>query len=122
MDIANLNLRKAANSGATLMLTHPVTGEDLTPITVVGMDSDVYQATCYEIIQARQNGIEPKRGTKEFDDELRKKIASLVTDWRDLKINGQSPADNYETLRDYQWIAEQVFVWAVNRANFLPSA
>jgi len=122
MDISNLNLRKSANNGADLMLKHPITGEDLTVIKVIGMDSDLYKSTCYDIIKSRQDGIDPKKGTKEFDDELLKKISCLVVDWKELKINGQKPSDNYEALLDYQWITEQVFVFAVNRANFLTGA
>ena len=130
MDLKNLDLRAAAEKGATLTLRHPVTDEDLKTskgepitITVLGSDSREFRRKIDEISRQRQR----KKGTPslaESDRMAAELLASVTRSWFGIEWEGKAlecNAENAEMLyRERPWVRHQVDEFVADVGNFSP--
>ena len=133
MDLANLDVKAAADEGATLHLEHPTTGELLfaddekkKPMTIklVGTDSQIYN----DILQRRARKQVNKRRPDKIDvAEARRKgtelLARCTLSWNNILNGGKNTKHSYEAAvklyEEFPWIREQVDRFVGDRSNFL---
>lgn len=126
MDLSTLDLRKAADKGATMTLRHPVTDEDTDiKITVLGSDSVTFRSAVSRL--EREFGGKKKRPT--IAEQERRTVDLLVavtTGWENIDWDGKPlafSADNAQMLyTERHWIREQVDAFMSDRGNYSPSA
>jgi len=130
MDLAQFDLKEAANSGITVELAHPVTGEILEDdkgkalvIKVLGKDSAKWNQTAKRI-QAKnankyRNGKVPE---SEVERSLREILAECTVSWSNIVYNEEvlkcSKENALMLYEKRSWIAEQVLEAAADRANY----
>lgn len=131
MDLADLDLTAAADSGADCHLEHPVTGEPLLTddgkpliIRVLGADSREFRQTMSRI---SMKNVGKKRQTLEgAETNAIELLASVTTGWSNIVYNGEplkfTPENVRKLYRERKWIREQVDVFIADRGNFLTSA
>lgn len=130
--LKDLDTVKAANEGAKLLFTHPITGEKLDCwMMVAGRDSDVYQKGLRSISNRRIQQVNRNPASisttvtaekqKEEEYEL---VSKAVLDWggfldEDDNEMPFSQENVLAVLREFPWVFEQVDAFIANRANFL---
>lgn len=131
MDLASLDFGKNPEITATMVVVHPITGEEMfqddgvTPVTVtlLGMESSIAK----RITKARAQKHLNKRSQKVDLDEAREFTiglqAKLITASQGLKENGQDldltdQATAIDVLTRYNWLREQIDEFITDRANF----
>ena len=129
MDLAQFDLKEAAESGISVELSHPVTGEVLEDdgkkitIKILGKDSGKWQQVTKRI-EARnankyRNGKVP---AAEVEKNLREILAECTVSWTNIEFNESQlkcTKDNAAMLYEKRsWIAEQVLEAAADRGNY----
>lgn len=128
MDLKNLDMRAAAEAGATMTLRHPVTDEDLTDgkgkpvtITVLGSDSREFRRKVDEINRTRQR----KRGNMSLAESERaasELLAAVTKSWTGIEWEGkvlECTPENAEMLyRERSWVRQQVDEFVADVGNF----
>jgi hypothetical protein len=144
MDLAKLDTVAGANEGFEVQLYHPATMENLGIfVRVLGRDSDEYRRLQSEQLRRRiQKSV--KTGTmrsvsspKEIEQDGIELLAACTKGWRQaedregdgvvgkttITVAGAewecSRANAARLYTEYPWIAEQVDVAVVDRANFI---
>ena len=132
LDLSALDTKKGAEAGFEVQLSHPQTGA-LLPIwiTVLGADSDTYQATAKA--QQRKRADKLMRGRRfqfatpdEQEEDDLDLLSTVTTGWRaEADLDGKpwpafSAAVARALYKRFPWIKEQLFTATADRANFLP--
>lgn len=128
MDLKSLDMRAAAEAGATMTLRHPVTDEDLADgkgkpvtITVLGTDSREFRRKLDEINRNRQR----KRGNPSLAESERSAaelLAAVTRGWTGVEWDGkvlECTTENAEMLyRERSWVRQQVDEFVADVGNF----
>ena len=128
IDLATLDTKAAANEGADITLTNPITGED-TDITirVLGRDSDAFKRVESEQLKRR---LEKTRKAKKFSPMSAEEaeedgfdlLAACTTAWTNVALDGGplpfSAANALMVYKRFPWIKEQVDQAIGDRAVF----
>ena len=131
MDLATLDITKAANEGAVMEVLHPTegtvlkdeTGKPIT-ITLIGQDSEkVKKRQRVEMNKRLKSGRRQTMTAEELEEQGLHLLAFCTLAWSGIKLDGQDlecSADKAVTV--YQrlpWLKEQVDAFVGDRANFL---
>jgi hypothetical protein len=135
LDLSRLDVRKGADAGFELQLTHPVSGAPL-PIfvTILGADSDEYQGALRE--QQRKYTERMARGKRapvtqdEMEEQSLVLLARITRSWRtvgEVALDSKpfpafSSAEARRLYERFPWIREQIDRAMGDRANFLPGS
>lgn len=128
MDLKNLDMRAAAEAGATMTLHHPVTDEILSDakgnpvtITVLGTDSREFRRKLDEINRNRQR----KRGTPSLVESERSAaelLAAVTREWTGIEWDGKvlecTPSNAEMLYRERSWVRQQVDEFVAEVGNF----
>lgn len=114
MELKQLETRAESNKGGEMQ----VTGWDDKPtdfyITIVGVDSDIWQKVQRDIARKALKGEEGDRAES---------MASVTVGWRGLTQDGKdvpfSPDAAISLYREAPYIADQVFTFMADRQNFM---
>lgn len=122
MDLSSLDTRAAAESGVTVELAHPVTGEPILDtdgqpqwIRAYGADSPQYQKARYAVIDKAterrgRGGVQAPKAA-ELEARAREILARAVSEWH-VELDGECPECNLLNARSlferFPWIYEQV--------------
>lgn len=131
MDLAQFDLKEAANSGITVDLAHPITGETLEDdkgksisIKILGRDSAKWQQA--QKRNAAKNANKYRNGKvpdAEVERQVRDLLAECTLSWSGIVYNEEILKCSKENaLMIYEkrsWIAEQVLEAAADRANYI---
>lgn len=131
MDLAQFDLKEAANVGIDVYLVHPATGETLEDdkgknisIKILGRDSAKWQQA--QKRNAAKNANKYRNGKvpdNEVERQVRELLAECTLSWSGIVYNEESLKCNKENaLMIYDkrsWIAEQVLEAAADRANYV---
>jgi len=131
MDLAQFDLKEAANSGITVDLTHPITGETLEDekgknisIKILGRDSAKWQQA--QKRNAAKNANKYRNGKvpdAEVERQVRDLLAECTISWSGIVYNEEVLKCTKENaLMIYEkrtWIAEQMLEAAADRANYV---
>ena len=131
MDLAQFDLKEAANSGISVDLTHPITGETLEDdkgksisIKILGRDSAKWQQA--QKRNAAKNANKYRNGKvpdAEVERQVRDLLAECTVSWSGIVYNEEALKCNKENaLMIYEkrsWIAEQMLEAAADRANYI---
>ena len=123
-DLKNLDVVSLANTGTTVDIVHPVTGDPLgIKVTVAGMDSDLYRKAQRKILNKRLNDKKFKTRAEELENESIDLLAHCTMSWEGVEEDGvvvPFTVDNAKKVyRTYPWMKEQVDVAIGDRGNFL---
>lgn len=129
MDLAQFDLKEAADGGISVELTHPVTGELLEDggkkctIKVLGKDSGKWQQVTKRIEARNSNKFRNgKVPTAQVEKDLREILSECTVSWSNIDFQGSKLTCNKDNaLMLYTksiWIAEQVLESAADRANY----
>ncbi len=129
-DMTKLDLKTAADKGATITLRHPITDEEImdgkkpVTITVLGADSKVFRDAIRE--QARKNMSNKKQENLDIDDMIlrsAKLLAQCTLGWDGISEGKTAVEFSYDNALElylkYDWIKTQVDDAIGERANFL---
>lgn len=125
VDLATLDSRAGANKGAVLNVLHPVTQKPIgTRITLLGTDSDAYQAFSHEQMVNKLSKAQVKGLLiEDFEDEGYELLATLTVGWEDMVVDGEevpfTQANAKKIYKRFPWLKEQVDRFIANRANFI---
>lgn len=131
MDLAQFDLKEAANSGISVDLAHPITGETLEDdkgksisIKILGRDSAKWQQA--QKRNAAKNANKYRNGKvpdAEVERQVRDLLAECTVSWSGivyseevLKCSKENALMIYEKR---SWIAEQMLEAAADRANYI---
>lgn len=124
MDLSTLDVKKASEDGAELILRNPFTGDAIPGVVlrVIGRDSDKLQ-------NARKEA-ERKRAEGRLDAETANRhcIAAAIVGWENVELDGKpleySPENAIRLVTDERtsWVAEQVAPFSLSRRNFTPKS
>lgn len=132
IDLAEFDVRSAAEQGAAMEIHSPVTGEVLRhddgrpfTITVLGRDSERFlklaRAQSDRRIQATLRTRQPAATVSVERDDI-ELLVNATTGW-DMVLGGEVPKFSAEKCREvytkYPFLREQVDAFVGNRANFL---
>jgi hypothetical protein len=131
MDLAQFDLKEAANSGISVDLAHPITGETLEDdkgksinIKILGRDSAKWQQA--QKRNAAKNANKYRNGKvpeAEVERQVRDLLAECTVSWSGIVYNEEVLKCSKENaLMIYEkrsWIAEQVLEAAADRANYI---
>ena len=131
MDLAQFDLKEAANSGISVDLAHPITGETLEDdkgksisIKILGRDSAKWQQA--QKRNAAKNANKYRNGKvpdAEVERQVRDLLAECTVSWSGIIYNEEVLKCSKESaLMIYEkrsWIAEQVLEAAADRANYI---
>tara|TARA_R110002124_G_scaffold213650_1_gene379721 strand:+ start:93 stop:494 length:402 start_codon:yes stop_codon:yes gene_type:complete len=131
MDLAQFDLKEAANSGISVDLAHPITGETLEDdkgksisIKILGRDSAKWQQA--QKRNAAKNANKYRNGKvpdAEVERQVRDLLAECTVSWSGLVYNEEVLKCSKENaLMIYEkrsWIAEQMLEAAADRANYI---
>jgi hypothetical protein len=131
MDLAQFDLKEAANSGINVDLAHPITGETLEDdkgksisIKILGRDSAKWQQA--QKRNAAKNANKYRNGKvpeAEVERQVRDLLAECTVSWSGIVYNEEVLKCSKENaLMIYEkrsWIAEQVLEAAADRANYI---
>lgn len=129
MDLANLDVKKAANEGSVLELLHPVTSEVVRDekdkpfsLTLIGSDSDAFKRSMRRNVEKRMNNKSKKVDLDSSEMDGINILASCTTDCY-LILNGKKvdAKDIAEVYKDFPWVREQAEAFINDRANFIKS-
>ena len=128
MDLAELDLTKAANVGAWVDILHPVTGEALDiKILVIGKDSDKFR----ELEEKHQReSLEAAKRTQKLEDRIAAAkaqgealLVACTVQWQHVELDGVeldcTPENVRKVYSRFTWLRDQVDVAIGTRANFL---
>lgn len=113
-----MDLKSLSTIGkATIDIKHPTTREKLgISIVVIGSDSREYFD-----LQRKLSADEEKKAPLEHAKNVARE---LIIDWENVQIDGKEvkcTEKNIDKAFDLcPWLAEQVWEFSLNRANFLP--
>lgn len=129
MDLAQFDLKEAADRGISVDILHPVTGEVLEQdgkkitIKVLGKDSGKWQQVTKR--QQARNANKYRNGRvpdSETEKNLIEIIAECTVSWTNIEFNDSQlkcTKDNAAMLYEKRsWIAEQVLGAAADRGNY----
>ncbi len=128
IDIADLDIRAAADEGTEVELLHPITREKLGIVFhILGSDSFAYRDKRTELarrrVQKYDNGRGPNINVDEIEDNACELLAACTTGWSSFPENGKeitfSEKEAYRIYRQYPWIKEQIDAAVSDRAIFL---
>ena len=131
MDLAQFDLKEAANSGISVDLAHPITGETLEDdkgksisIKILGRDSAKWQQA--QKRNAAKNANKYRNGKvpdAEVERQVRDLLAECTVSWSGIVYNEEILKCSKENaLMIYEkrsWIAEQMLEAAADRANYI---
>ena len=131
MDLAQFDLKEAANSGISVDLAHPITGETLEDdkgksinIKILGRDSAKWQQA--QKRNAAKNANKYRNGKvpeAEVERQVRDLLAECTVSWSGIVYNeAVLKCSKENALMIYEkrsWIAEQVLEAAADRANYI---
>ena len=130
MDLAQFDLKEAANSGISVDLAHPITGETLEDdkgksinIKILGRDSakgqQAQKRNAAKNANKYRNGKVPEA---EVERSLREILAECTVSWSNIVYNEEvlkcSKENALMLYEKRSWIAEQVLEAAADRANY----
>ena len=131
MDLAQFDLKEAANSGISVDIAHPITGETLEDdkgksisIKILGRDSAKWQQA--QKRNAAKNANKYRNGKvpdAEVERQVRDLLAECTVSWSGIVYNEEVLKCSKENaLMIYEkrsWIAEQMLEAAADRANYI---
>lgn len=129
MDLNKLIPQKA-DKGATLVIEHPVTGEEIKgmTVTVCGMDSERYQEIkqrkVQETLDQKSSRKAKKLSAKELAEAGVRDLADLTIGWTGFEFGKDeypfTPENAFKlfTNPQYKWLVEQIDAFVSDRANF----
>lgn len=134
VDLAHLDIRRAAEQPGNCELVHPVNEEPLLgadgkpwTITVYSADSDVYRKAQRAIVdrrltEAKSKGGKFKLNATMVDEEAVEALVAATTGWSGLEENEKPVEFSPKAARDlytrFQWIRDQVTAFINDRRNF----
>ena len=130
MDLASLDIQKAAEKGVSVELAHPVTGEPLLDdagqpieICVLGKDSEKWQSVAKKINTRNAARYKDRKiPAAVVESALYEILAECTTVWSGIVYNGEELECNADNARmlysERTWIAEQLIVAAADRSNY----
>jgi hypothetical protein len=130
MDLAQFDLKAAADKGISVVLNHPITQETLVDkdgkhisIKVMGKDSSKWTATAKRLDTKNANRYRNKKvPTADLEKSILEILAVCTISWTNLIYNEEvlkCTRDNALMLyQDRGWIAEQVLEAATERQNY----
>lgn len=131
MDLANIDLRAAAENGIDVALQHPVTGDYLEDesgerliITVLGKDSEAWQAAAKRINTKNANRYKGKNvPSSALEAALYEILSECTVKWtKNIEFDGEALKCNKENAQmlyeKRNWIAEQLVEAAGDRASY----
>lgn len=128
MDLAALDLTKASNDGAWIILKHPATGEELSGrIKVVGKDSTKFTQLSEEFkrktlddMKVNKTMAQRMENAQEQSDAI---LVACTLDWDGMMLDGKDLPFSEKNVKmvysRFNWIKEQIDVAIADRANFL---
>lgn len=131
MDLATLDITKAANEGATMEVLHPTEGTVLKDeagkpitITLIGQDSEkVKKRQRVEMNKRLKNGRRQTMTAEELEEQGLQLLAFCTLSWSGIKLDGQdldcNAANAVIVYQRLPWLKEQVDAFVGDRANFL---
>lgn len=131
IDISQLDVVTAANTGVEIELFHPATKAKLDIwVTIEGSDSDEYRKTQRAQQNRRLRTAQRGRGgmkvtAEEIEQEAFELIAVGIKGWRNMVFKGAelpySPENAIMLVREVPWIREQIDDAQGDRSLFLKS-
>lgn len=132
MDLSTLDTTSAAETGATLIVRHPVTGEDLKgedgnpmTLTLLGADSGAFK-------RAVSDSMKSNKGRKDLSiadaerstvDMLARVTTGMSDNWTWDKEPFPFSKENIKRLyTERPWMREQVDAFIADRSNFLDAS
>lgn len=131
MDLSTIDLKSAAAEGIVVKLQHPATGEyirddsgELVTITVLGKDSEQWQASAKRINAKNAARYKNKAvPSSALESALYDILAECTVSWSEkieyegkkLKCNAENARMLYESRN---WIAEQLIEAAADRSSY----
>jgi hypothetical protein len=131
MDLATLDITKAANEGAVMEVLHPVEGTVLKDdagkpitITLIGQDSEkVKKRQRVEMNKRLKGGRRQTMTAEELEEQGLQLLAFCTLSWSGIKLDGQdldcNAANAVIVYQRLPWMKEQVDAFVGDRANFL---
>ncbi len=128
MDMNDLDTVAAADSGATMTVRHPVTGDDLMhdgkpmTLTVLGADSGEFKRAVSDSVKSRKPGkaISVAEAERATIDMLGRITTGMSENWTWDKKPFPFSKDNVKRLyTERPWIRTQVDEFIAERSNFL---
>ena len=132
MDLANIDLRAAAEEGITVKLQHPATGDylvgeggDNLTITVLGKDSETWQNAAKRVNTRNANRYKGKNiPNAALEAALYEILGESTLNWsKNIEFDGAALKCNKENAtmlyEKRNWIAEQLMEAAGERSNYL---
>lgn len=131
MDFKNINSVDAANNGAFMQITHPVTNVPMCEkdgtkvgINLLGLDSDKFRQIKHKAtnrtLNKKRNQV---RTAEQIEEDSVRNIAALATGWQGIDNKGKprefSIDEVVALLTEEPWIREQCEEFVSDRANFL---
>ena len=131
MELSNLNLGVAAESGYDLVLQHPITGDDLDGVVRVRGDKSktvqVFSRKRVNELQKRERmqkgkGKDENLSIEELEQMHIESGIARVISWKNIKKDGEEipfTKENAEMVfKDYPWILEQTLEARAELRNF----
>lgn len=131
MDLSTIDLKSAAAEGIVVKLQHPATGEyirddagELVTITVLGKDSEQWQASAKRINARNAARYKNKPvPASALESALYDILADCTVSWSDkIEYDGKKLKCNVENARmlyeSRNWIAEQLIEAAADRSSY----
>ena len=125
VDLASLDVISAAEKGAVMHLTHPVTGVELgSSMRLAGVDSEIYQKAQRATVNKRVNKRRSLQLTQEeLEEENYTHLARITLGWDNIVLEGEQLLFSFENARmlyrRFPWIREQVDRFVHDRGNYL---
>lgn len=131
MDLTELKLASANSEGVKMELYHPIHETSFEPpvyLTVVGMDSEVYQKAQRDIRNKqfkkmqKRNRIRMEMTAEETEREAIELLARCILGWENIEWEGEPLEYNHanaKKLLSMAWVREQVDTFIGDRANFI---
>ncbi|MFC3072347.1 hypothetical protein [Shinella pollutisoli] len=131
MDLASIDTKELAETGAVMTVEHPGTGAPVldeagkeTTITLLGADSAKLRKRQNDLINdVMKKGFRPKSVTAEKSEEDKIVTLALATvAWSGIKVDGEALECNFENAkrlyRRLPWLKDQADSFVGDRANF----
>ena len=130
MDLAQFDLKAAADKGMSVTLIHPITQETLVDkdgknvsIKVMGKDSTTWTATAKRLDTKNANKHRNKKvPTADLEKSILEILAACTVSWTNVVYNEEVlKCSRNNALMLYQnrgWVAEQVLEAATERQNY----
>lgn len=130
MDLTTLSTVEKAEAGFKMEIVNPATGVPVgATITLVGIDSKIYQDAQHKISNKRMKRMNSRGGVKfaltseEVEFESIELLARCTLGWENVDWEGSPLPFNFENAKmiytELLWLREQCVVAMEDRANFL---